>query len=36
MQKENAGASLCFEPGLKQMHREAIDVVDGARTDRER
>src|ERR1700730_7436135 len=32
MQKQDARAPFCFEPGLKHMHRETFDVVDHART----
>jgi hypothetical protein len=33
MEKQDAGAILCLKPGLQNMHREAVDVVDNARTD---
>jgi hypothetical protein len=36
MEKQDAGPTLCLEPGLQNMHRETIDVVDNAGTDSSR
>ena len=33
MEKQDAGPTLCLKPGLQNMHRETVDVVDNARTD---